>query len=145
MIIIKIILLIWLLIMSVLDIRYGSFGKKTLLVSMAIFGIMMGIVCYFNLADWKMVLAGGAMGVLFMIISIATCGKIGMGDGYLLTVCGLVLGVYQMLILLMLAFGLSSIWGICLLIGKRATRNTKIPFAPFVCSGYGVILLCAML
>lgn len=145
MIIIEIILLIWLLVMSVIDIRKGSFSGKNLFIALIFFSIAMGILCFLNLKDWKSVVSGAAVGSVFLIASIVTQGAIGLGDGYILTICGMVTGLYQIMVLIIFALCLASAFGILLWARKKAGRHTKIPFAPFICAGYGVIFICSIL
>ena len=138
-------LLIWLLILAVVDIRKGSFSGRNLVLSAVFFGLAMAAVCFQDLKDWKMVLGGGAAGAVFLLASIVTQGAIGIGDGYILTVCGMVLGVYLIVLLIILALCFASVFGMFLWIIKKAGRHTKIPFIPFVCAGYGVIFICSIL
>ena len=92
MIIIEIILLLWLLAMSIIDIRKGSFSGKYLFFALVFFSVAIGILCFLNLKDWKSVVSGGAAGSVFLIASNVTQGAIGLGDGYILTICGIVMG-----------------------------------------------------
>ena len=139
MIIIEIILLLWLLAMSIIDIRKGSFSGKYLFFALVFFSVAIGILCFLNLKDWKSVVSGGAAGSVFLIASNVTQGAIGLGDGYILTICGIVMG------LIIFALCLVSAFGILLWVRKKAGRHTKIPFAPFICAGYGVIFICSIL
>ena len=107
MIIIEIILLLWLLEMSIIDIRKGSFSGKYLFFALVFFSVAIGILCFLNLKDWKSVVSGGAAGSVFLIASIVTQGAIGLGDGYILTICGIVMGLYQVMVLIIFAFALS--------------------------------------
>lgn len=145
MIIIESILFIWLLVLAVVDIRKGSFSGKYLFFALVFFSVAIGILCFLNLKDWKSVVSGGAAGSVFLIASIVTKGAVGIGDGYILMVCGMVLGLYQVVILIILALCLASAFGILLWVRKKAGRHTKIPFAPFICAGYGVIFICSIL
>ena len=139
MIIIEIILLLWLLAMSIIDIRKGSFSGKYLFFALVFFSVAI------NLKDWKSVVSGGAAGSVFLIASNVTQGAIGLGDGYILTICGIVMGLYQVMVLIIFALCLVSAFGILLWVHKKAGRHTKIPFAPFICAGYGVIFICSIL
>ena len=145
MIIIEIILLLWLLAMSIIDIRKGSFSGKYLFFALVFFSVAIGILCFLNLKDWKCVVSGGAAGSVFLIASNVTQGAIGLGDGYILTICGIVMGLYQVMVLIIFALCLVSAFGILLWVRKKAGRHTKIPFAPFICAGYGVIFICSIL
>lgn len=142
---IEILLLIWLAILAVVDIRKGAFSGRSLVVSLIFFTIVMVAVCFLNIKDWKIIMSGAAAGAVFLLASVVTQGAIGMGDGYILTVCGMVLGIYQVVVLIILALCLAAVVGILLCMLKKAGRHTKIPFVPFICAGYGVIFVCNML
>lgn len=61
-------------------------------------------------------------------------GKIGMGGGdiKLYGVLGLYLGPRQIMFTIFLSCFLGSLVGLCLIIGGRATKETPIPFGPFI-------------
>ena len=145
MIIIESILFIWLLVLAVEDIRKGSFSGRKLVLATILFSTAMTVLCFLNVKEWKMFLGGGAAGAVFLLASIVTKGAVGIGDGYILMVCGMVLGLYQVVILSILALCLASAFGILLWVRKKARRHTNIPFAPFLCAGYGVIFICSIL
>ncbi len=79
---------------------------------------------------------GILVGILVILISKATKGKIGMGDGLLLSVTGLGLGFWGNLELFALALFAAAIVSIALLITRLANRKTSIPFVPFLFLGY---------
>lgn len=129
------------------DYRYPKrivFGK-IFIFCLGFFSVAIGILCFLNLKDWKSVVSGGAAGSVFLIASNVTQGAIGLGDGYILTICGIVMGLYQVMVLIIFALCLVSAFGILLWVHKKAGRHTKIPFAPFICAGYGVIFICSIL
>lgn len=81
--------------------------------------------------------AGGvAVGAVVILISLATRGKIGFGDGLLLCATGLGLGFWGNLELFSIALLLAAIISILLLIFRLADRKKAIPFVPFLFSGY---------
>lgn len=65
----------------------------------------------------------------------------GMGDAYLALLIGLGLGLGKILPALMLAFFLGSLLGIALIIAKKKTLKSQIPFGPFLISGAVIIIL----
>lgn len=93
MIIIESILFIWLLVLAVVDIRKGSFSGRNLVLAAILFSTAMAVLCFLNVKEWKMFLGGGAAGAVFILASIVTKGAVGIGDGYILMVCGMVLRV----------------------------------------------------
>lgn len=142
---IEVVLWIWLLVLSVIDIKKKCFNRKILSISTIAFGVLMITVCILNVKDWKMVLGGTMLGAVFLLASVITRQSIGTGDGCILTVCGMVTGLYQMVVLVILSLGSASLYGVVLCLCKKAGRHTKIPFVPFICLGYGVILICSLM
>ena len=63
-------------------------------------------------------------------------GAIGRGDGYLLCVAGVYLGIAGTLSLLSGALFLCAIWSLLLLAIKKAGKKTEIPFVPFLLAAY---------
>ncbi|BCN32931.1 prepilin peptidase [Anaeromicropila herbilytica] len=87
-------------------------------------------------------LLGITVGIVLIIISKVTRGKIGIGDGITFCITGLILGVNVNLQMLMFALFLSAIYAIFLLIFKKVNRQHTIPFLPFVFVGYlGVLII----
>ncbi len=86
-------------------------------------------------------LSGLLVGVLVMVISKATGGKIGMGDGMILCVTGLWLGLWGNLELFTYALLAAALVSIVLLVLRLVNRKKSIPFVPFLLLGYLAIIL----
>lgn len=86
-------------------------------------------------------LSGLPVGVLVMAISKATGGKIGMGDGMVLCVTGLWLGLWGNMELFAYALLAAAIVSVVLLALRLVNRKKSIPFIPFLLLGYLIILL----
>ena len=84
-------------------------------------------------------------GFLFMGISRLTEEKIGYGDSLLIIVLGTFLGMWKLLILLLGAFGLAAAVSILLMIKRKFTRKSMIPFVPFLTVAYMGEMLGGML
>lgn len=82
-------------------------------------------------------LIGGAIGLIFFGGQyLVSKGKwIGEGDIYIGIGMGLLLGWQQMLLAMALTYILGAIISIALLVTKKATAKSKIPFAPFMVFG----------
>jgi leader peptidase (prepilin peptidase)/N-methyltransferase len=85
---------------------------------------------------------GLAVGIIVIIISFATEGKIGMGDGMLLCITGIGLGFWGNLELFAIALSLAAFLSVILLITRHADRKKAIPFVPFLLFAY-VFLIAA--
>ena len=132
---------------SVQDIRRKEIGNIGLIAGMGIVvllllldGMVKGNLLSTEALLWKQ-LWGILPGICVWILSHVTRGAIGRGDGYLLCVSGLALGVEANVAILfygLLAAGLSSA---VLLALRKVKRKTKLPFVPFLCGGYLILLL----
>lgn len=71
----------------------------------------------------------------FALVAVSDERWMGMGDAYLALLLGLLLGWPKILLGLFLAFMLGSIWGIALILSKKKTMKSEIPFGPFLISG----------
>ena len=80
-----------------------------------------------------------APGLLMVAISLISMRSVGLGDGLLLIATGPVFGFGNLISAMMLAFFLSAVVSIFLLILKKADRKTGIPFIPFLACSMGVI------
>jgi leader peptidase (prepilin peptidase)/N-methyltransferase len=85
-------------------------------------------------------LGGCMIGLGVILISKATHGKIGMGDGILLCVTGIGLGFWGNLELFGFALFFAAIVSIFLLVFRLADRKKSIPFIPFLFVGFAFLL-----
>ena len=74
-------------------------------------------------------------GILMYIISKLTNEKIGSGDALICLFIGAVVGVREVLLVISYAIVLAGIISFVLLIAKRVTKDTEIPFIPFLSIG----------
>lgn len=90
----------------------------------------------------KMFLPVG-MGLLFVGMSIATAGAVGMGDGLVMIALAVAMDTEEFFIMLLCALAFSAVWAGILLVPLQKNRHTQIPFIPFLLLGYaGSLLLC---
>ena len=87
--------------LSVMDYRIRKVPRDVLLLCMA------GVIIYQVLTgnvDWKLSVAGGLSGILFLWISKITNEAIGYGDSLAILILGIYLGIWGLLEVLMTAF-----------------------------------------
>ncbi|MBD5459029.1 MAG: hypothetical protein HDR27_10730 [Lachnospiraceae bacterium] len=112
--------------------------------------IMFGITAAFGIDLWQ--IREGAVtaaevgislipGVLFLLTGFFTGEKVGYGDGLLLIILGLLLGVYRCFLTLCIGLVFSAAVSLALLLLHKASRHSRIPFAPFLVLGMGVVIL----
>ena len=85
---------------------------------------------------------GGILPGMFLLASAyATRQAIGYGDGLAVCVCGLYLGMGQTFAMLFYALLFCSVVSAVMLVCKKRTYKTGVPFVPYLIAGY----LCTFL
>ncbi len=107
-------------------------------------GMMFVSILFYNSVTVIDRLGGIAVGVAVLLISLATRGKIGFGDGLLLCISGMGLGFWSNLELFAVALFLAAAVSIALMMFRLADRKESIPFVPFLLCGYVFILVANM-
>jgi leader peptidase (prepilin peptidase)/N-methyltransferase len=88
-----------------------------------------------NLSIFSGIIGGlVAFGFFFILVSVSKERWMGMGDAYLAFLAGFIVGFPQIIFTLTISFFLGSICGIILLLAKKKTMKSQIPFAPFLVS-----------
>lgn len=80
--------------------------------------------------------AGGAVGILFLLISRMTGESLGYGDSILILIMGTFIGFWNLLYLLMTAFFAAAFFSIVMMIRNRFNRKSSFPFVPFLTAAY---------
>ncbi len=79
-------------------------------------------------------------GAGFLLLSFFTREKVGYGDGWVLLMIGLFLGVYRCFLVLLAGLLAESAIAIVLLALRKIQRDREIPFSPFLLLGMGVVV-----
>ena len=134
----NIIMGVMLLLCSVQDLYKKRVRLSIILIGSILIGL--GIPFCSSISIWDR--AGGVIiGISLILVSLATRGKIGMGDGLLLCSTGLGLGFWNNLELLSIALFLAAVVSVLLLVFHTANRKKSIPFVPFIFTGYLFLLI----
>lgn len=80
-------------------------------------------------------------GAMALLIAYATREQIGYGDGAMLLIMGGCLGASKVVLALTIALLGACVVSILLLVSRRADRNSRIPFVPFLCMGCFVAVM----
>ena len=132
---------------SLIDITTHRLTRSVTMRAAFIGGPLLSIAAIANNHPGKigvMVLSFTATLLTFMTLSLASKRGIGAGDVRLAAVVAMFLGylgaqyVFQGLAL---GFILGGVVALLLLIGRKATRNTRIAFGPYICIGAMVVVL----
>ena len=124
---------VYLLILSVMDIKRRKL-KLTVLLSGILF-LPAAVLCGRDVPA-AFLLAGGAVGAVFLAVSKLTEEAFGYGDSILIIIMGSFLGFWDILELLTAAFILSAAFSLVLLIRSRFRRKDTFPFVPFLTAAY---------
>ncbi|MTI47482.1 prepilin peptidase [Sporosalibacterium faouarense] len=112
-----------------------DFKKKLIPDYFIILGIIFGIVSMTLCQDIS--IYNAILGALFPftilgIISFISKGALGMGDCKLFALIGIFVGFQGAIFILFISSIISGVFSLIMLIARRVTRKTTIPFAPFV-------------
>lgn len=83
-------------------------------------------------------------GIIVLLLAFVTRQGIGYGDGLVILALGPTLGLERMGLCLMVAFFACSVLSGILFLIKKAGKNSRIPFVPFITIGMGVSLIAAI-
>ena len=89
---------------------------------------------------WQNVALSVIPGVTFWILSFISGEKVGYGDGWILIMIGLFMGLWKCFLILIIGLILSSLVVLILLAVRRVSRDYQLPFAPFLLFGMGVVV-----
>lgn len=78
-------------------------------------------------------------GVIFWMLSLITGEKVGYGDGWMLIMIGLFMGLWRCLLILLVGLVSESFVVLILLVFRRVSKDRQVPFAPFLLFGMGVV------
>ena len=133
----KILVLGLLSLCSLEDVKY----RRLTVIYILMFGIVGVILHMFApVCSIYSILWGMLLGIVLILISIATRGSLGLGDGILLVETGLYMGGYGNLQLFMYGLLLSALCSLGLLVLKRKKRKDEIAFVPFLLLSYFFLL-----
>lgn len=123
----------YLLVLSIIDVRWKRVSVRGLLVLLGIAGTLQ-VFCGRNTP--LEVAAGGICGGLFLLLSRWTKESFGYGDSILILSLGILSGGWNILWILFAAFFLSAVYGGIMIFRKKYTRKSSFPFVPFLTLAY---------
>lgn len=94
-----------------------------------------------QIEQWIGVLFSVLIGCTLLLFSLWSKEALGKGDAVMFIVIGFFLDFYSTLVLLCTALFLSSFASIYLLIIRRKSKKTNIPFIPFIYTAYATLCI----
>lgn len=81
-------------------------------------------------------LLGLLPGLFLLAVSLVTGNQLGRGDALAFLVCGIFLGLYRTILLLMLSLFVTGVLGCFCILLRRVSYRTALPWMPFVFAGF---------
>ena len=91
-------------------------------------------------AAWYAIALSMIPGAVFWGLSLITGEKVGYGDGWMLMMIGLFLGLERCFVILLVGLMLESAVVLVLLAVRKISTDKAVPFAPFLLLGMGVVM-----
>lgn len=136
------VIITFLLACTVQDLKYRSVDTKTLITGAVFICMVAGMEIVFGCFSWIEALSGFIAGIVFLLIARISQEKLGLGDGMILSICGPLLGIENLLMMVLIALVLAAIIGGVIGLKKgRGLKNT-VPFVPFLLAGF---IFCVLL
>ena len=106
----------------------------SVLIGSALAGVILEIVL--RDLDITLIAGGEAVGLIILVLSIASGEKIGMGDAIVVVICGLCLGFWPASSILALSVFAAGIAGLLAMTIFKKPRDYGLPFMPFMLGAF---------
>lgn len=128
--------IIFIIICTVFDLK-----KKTIpVLIIAISGMLSFGFLFIEETDWYLVMYSLIPGAVLLMLSLCTKESIGYGDGFIVLILGLLLGITKCVTVVFIGFFVFAIFALFLLLIKKVNGKSKLPYVPFLAIGLGVVL-----
>lgn len=118
--------------------------ERTIPLSVVWLGIIAALVLHIQGLGgneiWQSAVLSVIPGVIFWVLSYVTGEKVGYGDGWVLIMIGLYMGLWKCLLILAVGLIFSSMIVLILLMLRKVSREYQLPFVPFLLLGMGVVV-----
>lgn len=139
---VQVMMFIYLSILSTWDVKRRELPSFLLVcggIAVVLYRITVSVICgpsSEQLKAWVVALLGALPGLLLTVLSCYT-DKIGRGDGLVLMIVGACENCTLAAILICMACIFLTVVSFILMLFRKVTRNTRMPFIPFVALAYG--------
>ncbi|WP_026551476.1 A24 family peptidase [Arthrobacter sp. H20] len=132
--------------LSVIDLRSHLLPNRIIFPAYPVAAVLLGLGALLAGEGERILSMGGGAAVLWLayfVLRVIYPAGMGFGDVKLAALLGLYLGFAGWSHLLwgtFAAFALGSCWGLVLIVGRRGTLKSAIPFGPFMVAGAALVL-----
>lgn len=117
---------------SYFDIRKGEISLRVA----AAYMILGVFYLFLHRQRLLLLLAGVLPGLLLLCVGKVSGGALGLGDGLIVLVAGLYMGLWKTLEFITVAVLLAAVWAGILMFGKKRGGKASFPFVPFLLAAY---------
>lgn len=123
-----------------------DFKEKKISVTTTVIVGILGIILQLLLIKMPIlsIVSGIVIGLALCGISVMTKGGVGIGDGLVFIVTGIILGGRKNVALLMFSLFLCACYGVFLLIFKKAEKKSTVAFIPFTLPAFVLVTLAGI-
>ena len=127
--------------LTIIDIKHQLLPNRIVFPSAAVAGLLLllaALAMFDGGAALRTILGAAVLWVVYVVLRLISPSSLGYGDVKLAFVLGLYLGFVSWPAVLwgtFLAFVLGALWGLALMVTKKGTGKTQIPFGPFMLAG----------
>lgn len=117
---------------------YRDWREKNIYLYMPIMAGIVGLILHLIYREHTLMelLLGAGLGGIMILIALVSRESIGIGDGVMLMVSGIFLGIWKNLELLLTALVLVGVAALFLIVVKKKRRDYRVPFLPFLLVAY---------
>ncbi len=126
------ILIFYLLICSIVDVKEKKIPVYLLYIGICLSSFYFIFQFYTEERQISDLIISLIPGVSLILICKVSKDAIGMADALIFIITGLILTPYRSLLMMIIAFFLSFLFSCVLIIIKKAKKNARIPFIPFI-------------
>lgn len=142
MILSQVVVMVFLILCSYLDVKYRRIPVSVYLIFMLISAAV--VVCEGRL-DWRTWMIGMIPGIIMIVISFISHEKIGYGDSISIALMGILYKYEMVLSVCAVGFGIIFLAGLIMMITGKAKLSDRLPFMPFLMVGNIWVVLAGVI
>lgn len=134
------ILFLILVVAALYDLKYKLIPNLLIYIGLPL-GVLLSAVEFSLEAVFNSIIAIAVGGGIIMVLHFITKGGVGKGDALLFSCAGAYMGLTGVINAMIIAALISGMFGVIMIIIKKYTRKSYMPFAPFILAGCVITIL----